>query len=38
MSVWRQQPARSVYLAALAITMVGWVLALFESLKWALSV
>jgi len=38
MSIWRQKLARSVYLAALAITMVGWVLALLEGLEWALGV
>jgi len=36
MSAGRQKLERSLYLAAIAITMAGWMWALFEGLEWAL--
>jgi hypothetical protein len=38
MSAWRQKLAHSVYLAAIATAMVGWIWALLEGLEWALGV
>jgi hypothetical protein len=36
MSAPRQKLARSVYLAALAIAMAGWMWAMFEGVQWVL--
>jgi hypothetical protein len=35
-SAWRQTLARSIYLAALAIAMAGWVWTLLSALGWML--
>jgi hypothetical protein len=38
MSARRQMLTWSVYFAVTAMTMVGWIWALFEGLEWALGV
>jgi hypothetical protein len=38
MNGFPQMLARSAYLAALAVSMVGWVWVLYEGLGWALGV
>ncbi len=32
----RERVAKSLYVATLAIAMVGWILALYRGLEWAL--
>jgi hypothetical protein len=36
MKLLRQRVAKSLYVATLAIAMVGWILALYHGLEWVL--
>jgi hypothetical protein len=38
MTAWRERLARSLYLSAIAMAMVGWIWMLFEGVEWALGV